>query len=56
VTYAVTPLDGVSFELSRETNAIVSHMPRRGDRARLSYDPRHPDRFEVVSNTAAVTA
>jgi hypothetical protein len=55
VTYAITPPDGSSFELSRETNAIVSHMPRRGDRARLSYDPRHPDNFQVVSNAAALS-
>jgi hypothetical protein len=52
LTYAVSPADGQSFEVSRETNAIISHMPRRGDRATISYDPRHPDRFQVVSASA----
>jgi hypothetical protein len=56
VTYTVSPPDGTSFELSRDTNAIVSHMPRRGDQARISYDPRHPDRFEVVSRSAGAGA
>jgi hypothetical protein len=56
ITYAVSPPDGASFELSRETNAIISHMPRRGDHARLSYDPRHLDRVEVLSIPAAVSA
>jgi hypothetical protein len=55
ITYAVSSPDGTSFELSRETNAIISHMPRRGDQARISYDPRHSDRFQVVSNAAALT-
>jgi hypothetical protein len=56
VTYTVSPSDGTSFELSRDTNAIISHMPRRGDQARISYDPRHPDRFEVVSRSAGAAA
>jgi hypothetical protein len=56
VTYAVQPSDGASFEVSRETNAIVSHMPQFGDRAKISYDPRHPDRFEVVSAGVSASA
>jgi hypothetical protein len=53
LTYAVSPANGPSFEVSRETNAIISHMPRRGDHATISYDPRHPDRFQVVSTVAS---
>jgi hypothetical protein len=56
ITYSVPSPDGTSFELRRDTNAIISHMPRRGDQARVSYDPRHPDRFEVVSASAGAGA
>jgi hypothetical protein len=49
ITYAVQPADGASFEVSHETNAIVSRMPGRGDRVKIAYDPRHPDRFEIVA-------
>jgi hypothetical protein len=56
ITYAVSPADGTSFEISRETNAIISHMPRRGDHARISYDPRHRDRFEMISTGARADA
>ena len=57
ITYTVTPPDGAGFELSRETNAIISHMPRRGDHAKLRYDPRNPDHVEVLSSGAgAATA
>jgi hypothetical protein len=49
ITYAVQPGDGASFEVSHETNAIISRMPGRGDHVKLAYDPRHPDNFEIVS-------
>ncbi len=52
ITYTVTAPDGANFELSRETNAIVSHMPRPGDHAKLRYDPRNPDHVEVLSSGA----
>ncbi len=52
ITYTVTAPDGANFELSRETNAIVSHMPRPGARAKLRYDPRNPDHVEVLSSGA----
>ncbi len=56
ITYTVTPPDGANFELSRETNAIITHMPRPGDHAKLRYDPRNPDRVEVLSNGAGTPA
>jgi hypothetical protein len=56
INYSVQPPNGTSFEVSRETNAIVSRMPQRGDRARIAYDPRHPDRFEVVSSGVSTPA
>lgn len=52
ITYSVQPQDEMSFEVSRETNAIVSHMPRSGDRARVRYDPRHHETFEVISSSS----
>jgi hypothetical protein len=54
VTYAVSPLDDASFEVSRETNTLLSQLPRAGQRVRVSYDPRNRNRFEVVSANAAV--
>jgi hypothetical protein len=55
ITYTVTAPDGANFELSRETNAIVSHMPRRGDHAKLRYDPRNLDQVEVLSSGAGAS-
>jgi Short C-terminal domain len=56
ITYTVTGPDGANFELSRETNAIISHMPRSGDRAKLRYDPRNLDHVEVLSSGAGAGA
>jgi hypothetical protein len=56
IAYTVTPPDGANFELSRETNAIISHMPRPGDHAKLRYDPRNPDHVEVLSSGAGAGA
>jgi hypothetical protein len=49
LTYAVSPLDDASFEVSRETNMLLSQLPRAGQRVRVSYDPRDRNRFEIVT-------
>jgi hypothetical protein len=56
VTYAVSPLDGGRFEVSRETNTLLSQLPRAGQRVKVSYDPRDRDRFEVESQKARILA
>jgi hypothetical protein len=55
VTYAVAPAGDVSFEVSRETNTLLTQMPQVGQKVRIRYDPRDHERFELVSSSAAST-
>lgn len=52
ITYTVHSPDGDNFEVSRETNAIISHMPRPGSRVKLSYDPHNLEHVTVLSSGA----
>jgi hypothetical protein len=56
VTYAVTPLDDASFEVTQEKSTLLTFLPHVGQTVRVSYDPRNRDRFEVLPATAAVSS
>jgi hypothetical protein len=48
LTYSVQPSDEASFEVSRETNALLTQLPRPGQRVNVFYDPKDHHRFEVT--------
>jgi hypothetical protein len=48
LTYSVQPPDGAGFEVSRETNALLTQLPRAGQRVNILYDPKDHDRFELT--------
>jgi hypothetical protein len=51
--YSVQPLTGASFELRQELNILSGRLPARGQRVQVRYDPRHPERFELLGGPAA---
>jgi Short C-terminal domain len=55
VTYTVAPQDDVSFEVSRETSTLLTRMPHVGQKAKIRYDPRNHQRFELITPPVANT-
>lgn len=53
ITYAIQPLDDASFEVSRETNVLVSAMPHVGQRVKARYNASDHERFEIVTQSVA---
>jgi hypothetical protein len=56
LTYSVQPSDEAGFEVSRETNALITQLPKTGQRVNLFYDPRDHNRFEVTDADPARAA
>jgi Short C-terminal domain len=56
VTYAVSPLDDASFEVSQEKSTLLTFLPHVGQKVRISYDPHNHDRFEVLPSTGATSS
>ncbi len=56
LTYSVQPSDEAGFEVSRETNALLTQLPKAGQRVNIFYDPRNHDRFEVTDADPARAA
>jgi hypothetical protein len=61
VTYAVQPLDDVSFEVSHDSNFLTTQVPRTGAKVKIRYDPTNHEQFEIVhpgqaQNAAALSA
>jgi hypothetical protein len=42
--------------VSRETNALITQLPKTGQRVNLFYDPRDHNRFEVTDADPARAA
>jgi hypothetical protein len=55
VTYAVAPSDDASFEVSRETNVLLTQVPKTGQRVKVRYDPGNHEKFELITPTATDT-
>jgi Short C-terminal domain len=49
VTYSVQPLNGQSFETSREVKVKMATLPQAGQQVKISYDPEKHDRFDVLT-------
>ena len=49
IAYAVRPINESPFEAVRETKVKMAALPHAGQQVRVSYDPRRPDRFEVLT-------
>ncbi len=49
VVYAVQPINESTFEATREAKVKMATLPQAGQQVTVSYDPQHPDRFEVLT-------
>lgn len=49
VTYGVQPVDRAPFQAVLDAKVKMAFLPHAGQQVKVSYDPEHPDRIEVLT-------